>query len=47
MAQKQVTTTIEESLLKALKLEALEKNCRMNDILEDLIKKYIVDKKGE
>ena len=37
-------TTIEENLIKNLKIEALQKGVNVNDILEQLIDKYL---KGE
>lgn len=37
-------TTIEENLIKNLKMEALQKGVNVNDILEQLIDKYL---KGE
>ncbi len=37
-------TTIEETLIKELKMKAIEKNVNVNDILEELIEKYL---KGE
>lgn len=37
-------TTIEENLIKKLKMKALQKGVNVNDILEQLIDKYL---KGE
>ena len=37
-------TTIEEKLIKSLKMKALEKGVNVNDIIEQLIDKYL---KGE
>lgn len=37
-------TTIEEELIKSLKIRALQQNVNVNDILEQLIDKYL---KGE
>ena len=35
-------TTIEENLIKNLKMEALQKGVNVNDILEQLIDKYLM-----
>ena len=35
-------TTIEETLIKELKMKAIEKNVNVNDILEELIEKYFI-----
>ena len=34
-------TTIEENLVKQLKIDAINKQVNVNDILEELIKKYL------
>lgn len=36
-----IRTTIEESLLKEVKKQAIDQNCNVNDILENLIKRFI------
>ena len=39
MVKVKFTTTITEDLLKEMKVEAIRKDCGVNDIIEDLFKK--------
>jgi len=42
--KKKFTTTIDESLLKAIKIQAIKEGRSVSDIIEDLLRKYL-DKK--
>ena len=39
-------TTLEEKLIKKLKINAIEKGVDINDILEKLIEEYLVENKN-
>lgn len=40
--RKAIRTTIDENLLNAVKDKAKEENCNVNDILEEIIRQYIL-----
>lgn len=42
--KKKFTTTIDERLLKAIKIQAIKEGRSVSDIIEDLLRKYL-DKK--
>lgn len=41
MSKVQFTTNLDKELLKKIKIKALEENKNVNEILEELIKKYL------
>ncbi|WP_346887808.1 hypothetical protein [Clostridium sp. UBA1056] len=45
--RKKLTTYIEEESIKELKKIALEKECSVSDILDELAKKYIEKEKNK
>jgi len=45
--RKPVSTSLEASLLKALKIEAIEQDRQLNEVLEDAIKLYLETFKDE
>ena len=38
MARKSINTTIDEDLMKAIKLLAVEEECKINDLIEEGLK---------
>lgn len=46
MARVPYATTLEESLVKKLRITAAEEERKANDILEELLQKYFKEKKG-
>lgn len=45
MAQEQLTTTLEASIKRALQIEAIDRKCPMNVVLEQLITDHIINQK--
>lgn len=46
MAKKQLTTTIDEELLKKAKLECVHLDINLNDLIEKLLNEYFEKKEG-
>lgn len=46
MKRKQITTTLDEELLKEFRKIAIDEDRNLNEILEELMEKYIKEKKG-
>ncbi len=40
--KKAIRTTIDENLLEAVKKRAAEEHCNMNDVLEEIIRQYVL-----
>lgn len=41
MTKARLATNIDEELLKQLKIRAIQENKKVNELLEDMIKKYL------
>lgn len=42
--RKKMTTTLDEKILQALKIQAVKENTNMNRIIEKLVSEYLKDK---
>lgn len=47
MAKQKFTTTIDAELLKQIKKKAIDENRSVSDLLEELIKRYLKEDKGD
>lgn len=46
MAKQKFTTTIDTELLEKIKIQAIKEKRSVSDLLEELIKKYLKEDKG-